>query len=290
MDNLTQHFYTHEHSELLGCDYDISNEDYHSSPGISSSMLKACATMSGAELYANSFDPERERSESRALVFGSATHKIILENEDFFEEFCIAPVVNKRTKAGKEELEAFAIENAGREVITPEEYEIMSGMHAAINKHPQACEFLYQDFDAEVESSQWWVDPETNLILRSRSDLRTSDYIVDYKTTVNADRESFSRSCANFGYHQQAAHYLLGEENIFNAKHNRFVFIVQAKTKPYDVAVYMLDSEALDLGRRMNNVMRKRIARMLESNIWPSHNNGELVELGLPGYYLSKHG
>jgi hypothetical protein len=289
MENLTRHFYTHEDSELLGIDYDISNEDYHASPGISSSMLKSCATMSGAELYANSFDPERERSESRALVFGSATHKIILEEEDFFDEFYVQPVVNKRTKAGKEELEALAIEMAGKEGISPEEYETMRGMRDAVNKHPLACEFLYQDEDAIVESSSWWVDEETNLIQRSRSDMRTNDYLIDYKTAVACDREAFARSCANFGYHQQVSHYLEGERVVSNAQHNRFVFIMQAKTKPYDVGVYMLTDEAMDLGRRMNSVMMKRIARMLESNVWPSHNDGNLVEVSLPNYYMMKH-
>lgn len=49
---------------------DLSDAEYHGGPGISSSQVRPKPTM--AHTYAASFDPERNRDESRHLTFGRA--------------------------------------------------------------------------------------------------------------------------------------------------------------------------------------------------------------------------
>ena len=66
---------------------------------------------------------ENIEDKTPALVFGSACHKYVLEKEDFDKEFAVMPDINRRTKAGREEYEAFLAVNDGKDVISPDDFE-----------------------------------------------------------------------------------------------------------------------------------------------------------------------
>lgn len=75
---------------------DITNEDYHSGPGASCSMLKLLHERTPAHLKASrdaraqAIEEGKDDNESAALLIGTAFHAIVLEPEVFAKEFCLA--------------------------------------------------------------------------------------------------------------------------------------------------------------------------------------------------------
>jgi len=65
--------------------------------------------------------------------------------------------------------------------------------------------------------------------------------IVDYKTAASANPRRFAKSVAEYGYHQQAAWYIDGLEQITGAADAAFLFVVQQKDPPWLVSVCQLD-------------------------------------------------
>jgi len=58
----------------------------------------------------------------------------------------------------------------------------------------------------------YWADQRTGTQLRARLDWMYDPgtgqlIIVDYKTADSADPGKFGKACADYGYHQQHAHY-----------------------------------------------------------------------------------
>jgi len=102
---------------------------------------------------------------------------------------------------------------------------------------------------------------------------------VDLKSTQDAS-EHFAKSCANYGYHRQAAMYLDGLRTLgLDAEH--FIFVAAEKAPPYAVGVYELDYDAIERGRDLYRADLELLARCMERDEWPAY-SPELVTLSLP--------
>ena len=147
-----------------------------------------------------------------ALVFGSACHKAILEPNDFPNEYAVAPAVDKRTKAGKEEWERFCAENEGKTVVSSDDATVFAEMADAIRNCPLAKKLICGKGQSEVPI--FWTDKETGEKCKAKLDrvvtYRRRKYIVDYKTTMAADTFHFNSSIWKYGYFFQAGMYAEG--------------------------------------------------------------------------------
>ena len=186
---------------------------------------------------------------SKALAFGRAVHKAILEPCDFFSEFAIAPEVNRRTLAGRKEWDEFASCNSGKEIITMEDYGMVAEMVKAVQDHEVAAALLC----GAVEQSFFWTDDQTGEACKCRTDCLSEwngeKYIVDYKTTDSCEDGHFERSCRKYGYKFQAGMYTEGVfQNTFDQY--RFAFVAQEKKPPYAVRVYICTPEFVQQGIR----------------------------------------
>ena len=267
---------------------DLPNEQYHAGEGISSSVVKAMGK-SPAFCWHNNINPDRTRDTSPNLIFGTQMHTMALEPELFWDENIMAPTVDKRTKAGKAEWQAFYDSQNGKVAVTPKDWDILSGMHDALYAHPAASDILL-DTTLEVETSGYWEDPDTGLLCKYRPDARNNQMVIDYKTAVDASYEGFSRAMGNFGYHNSAAWYLEGEMHCRGIEHERFIFIVQEKVEPYQVAVYWIDPLSIELGRRQNRLWLRRLARCMAEDKWPGLNDEQAMEISLPQWKLRELG
>ena len=115
---------------------DLSNEDYHSSPGISKSGLD----LINKSPYLFSNRPKQEPT--KAMLIGSATHTAVLERDLFADQYVWAPNVDGRTKAGKEELALFASENVGKTVLKSEEFDLIANISRSVWNNPIAANIL----------------------------------------------------------------------------------------------------------------------------------------------------
>lgn len=272
----------------LGLFEDISIEDYHGGPGLSSSSIKMAAK--ALRLHKAYESGEIQKEDTEATIIGSAVHCAVLEPDKFDDIYAIIPNdVKKPTSAqltAKKPAQKtidliawwddFNQENQGKLQIKESERDDALRIRDAVYSHPEAKEYF---FDYKTEVSGWYLDQDfehgegTNMLCRYRPDLRSNDYIVDLKTCVDASKSAFMKTIGNYGYHISAAHYLEGDRCIMKTSHNTFVFIAVEKKPPYMVAVYQLSERDLDLGKWIRRESLNSIKKSREEKNWPGYNN-----------------
>lgn len=222
----------------------MTNEEYRKHEGVSRSEL---FTILNKTPHHYKYMKEHPTEPTNAMIFGSAAHKFILEREDFSKEYAVAPVVDRRTKEGKERYNQFITESEGKIVINQEDYFKILEMAMAIDSYPDAKTFL----TGSCEQSFFWRDEATGEMCKIRPDCLTTvagkKYIVDYKTTDSCQDGHFERSAKKYGYQMQAGMYREGMfENTFDEY--GFVFVAQEKTAPYAVRIYICSDGYMDEG------------------------------------------
>lgn len=259
---------------------EISNKEYHAGEGLSSSDFKK---MTKSMAHWKHYKDNPEDSDTPALLFGRASHKMILEPYDFENEFIIAPDVDRRTKAGKEEWQKFLDESEGKDVITQEMYEQLLAMRDALYATP----FCKRLIDGEHEKSFFWM--EDDLLMKCRPDsfgkIGDKNICIDYKTCSNAETEAFMKDAIKFGYDIQAAHYIQGLKEAYG-KDFDFVFIAQEKTAPYCVNILQADEYFLESGRQVRDSLITQYKECVTRNEYPGYmgfkDEMEISSLSLP--------
>lgn len=221
---------------------------------------------------------------TKAKTFGQALHVAVLEPERFAATFLVMPDFGDR-RSSKVRLEEIAF-RANRPEITflsQKDYDQAIAMRDAAWAHPTARAILAAP--GKNELSAVWKDPVTGVPCKGRQDkfCAWAGYptLADVKSTVDASRQAFSKAVQNYGYADQAAFYLDG----FNALSpfdgdRRYVLIALEKDPPFAVAVYDLDTAAIEVGRRRYRHHIDQYARCLESGVWPGYGDGcEIVSL-----------
>ena len=222
----------------------LSNKKYRSMEGVSRSELWTLLSKTPMHFLYESTHPKED---TPALAFGRATHKAILEPETFYDEFVEGIKVDRRTKEGKVVYEEFLSEIGDRDVVSPEDMEVLRDMKAVIDHDPIAKAFL----TGIHEESFFWTDAETGEKCKVRPDciaeVDGKIYLVDYKTTDSCADGAFERSVRKYGYKFQTGMYREGYfQNTF--KEVGFVFVAQEKTAPYAVRVYICSDEFMEEG------------------------------------------
>ena len=235
--------------------------------------------------------PEEEKSP--ALVFGSACHKWVLEKDDFGNEYAVAPEgINRRTKEGKEAWERFCDENAGKEIISREDYETMAGMREVLMKHPLAKKLLTGKGQTEVPL--FWTDRETGEKCKVKCDrivtYRRRKYIIDYKTTAAADTFRFNSSIWKYGYFFQAGMYAEALKVVKRAKkYPGFLFVAQEKKPPYSVNVIEVSEEVMNAGVAKFHQLLEKMHNCKVVDLWPGYNSGDVPnDAFVPGWMMNE--
>lgn len=214
----------------------MTEKEYRSHPAISRS-----------ELFKISESPEkfkyyREHPEepTPALIFGQLLHKVVLLPDMIWEDFIVAPNVDRRTKDGKAEYAAFLEEAKDKVVVTSDMMTQAWEMASALSGNAFAQKLL----DGEKEKEFFWTDDMTSEDCKCRVDCLTEIgnnlIVVDLKTTDCAETEAFTRSAIKYGYDLQAAMYSDGVEKNTGRK-PLFVFIAIEKKPPYAINIMQAD-------------------------------------------------
>lgn len=228
-----------------------------------------------------------------ALVFGSMVHKWLLQPRSFTEDYVIAPNVDRRTKAGKEEWQRY-VERAGdKTLVSIDDWNTARDMAAAVKKHRIAKELI----KGRHEVPFFWTDEDTGERCKVKLDCihgtKKRPIIVDYKTANNAKTEVFNRKLFEFGYHLQAFMYTEAVRITYKlAERPEFVFVVQEKKPPYSVNVIRVMDDVMGEGE---NVFRELIGiyhQCQETGYWYGYNGpfDEMSEAWLPGYLADSMG
>lgn len=214
---------------------------------------------------------ETEEKRNAALVFGAAMHKLVLEPETWETEFVVVPPEAPRRPSDKQRMASrpsaatvAAIEwwddfergRDGRQAILAPEYARMWEMYDALRSHWFDVDGLHIPTlhlfkGGHAEASIYWVDEETGVFCKGRPDYISDGFIADYKTATDGSLYGFQKSMADFGYYRQSPYYLDGMRVASKgaSDHNRFLFVVQEKKRPYEVFVYAIGLQSQDIGR-----------------------------------------
>lgn len=262
----------------------IPNKEYRQREGVSSTDLKHMVKSPAHFRYWK----DHPQEDTPALLFGRASHKYMLEKDDFFTEFAIAPNVDRRTKAGKEEYALFLEESKGKDIISADDFQKIQEMREALYATP----FVEQLLAGEKELSYFLEDEETGLTIKARPDCLTSigdtHVLIDYKSTADASSEAFMRSAISLNYDLQMSMYKDIMDKVTGFEHS-VIFIVQEKTLPYAVNILEANEYFLKSGHDMFRTYLNLYKECLDSGNWAGYVNGEINSLGLPNWLQKQY-
>lgn len=268
----------------------ISNEEYRSRAGLSSTDIKRMAQSMAHYKY---YYDHPESKDTPALQFGRAYHKYCLEPSDFYNEFVVAPNIDRRTKAGKEEWAEFVAESDGLEIITQDTLQVLDDMRNALYATPYVKKLIY----GFHEESFFWNDEATDLYCKCRPDSYGSvgkqPIIVDLKTCQSADTQKFMRDAVRLNYDIQAAHYCNGMKAVTGDDYI-FVFVAQEKTPPYLCNVLQADEYFMQSGADTRLALLEMYKECLAKDDWCGYmgfrDEVQISSLGLPDWMKKSYG
>lgn len=221
----------------------MTNAEYHARSEISKSDLDLLAK--SPYLLKLKKDGLYKSEATPSQILGSAVHKLVLEPNDFINEFAIEPDLDKRTKDGKAEFEKFVSENQGKMILKADIFETAKIISECVLNMQGTANFLK---DGKAEQS--YFSEFDGIKVKCRPDFYNENLglIVDLKTTSDGSPNGFMKSIANFNYHIQTAFYSDIMQSL-GKKVNKFLFIAVETKEPYLVGFYELDLAGIEKGR-----------------------------------------
>jgi hypothetical protein len=242
----------------------VSGEIYHAAEGISNSLL---GKMYRSPAHAFSYLHEPRPEPTPAMVLGTLQHTAIFEPAKM-QAWAIKPEgMSFATKEGKE----WKAAQAGRQVISFEDYQAIKGMSTAVRNHPVAGPLLA--LPSRNELSVFAKDEETGLLLKSRFDACTAaGVILELKTTEDSSPFAWVRTVAKWRYFCQHAFYI-DQAARAGIPVQDLLFLVVEKQAPYNVVVYQLDAVSVAKGRTEYRRLLAAFSKCLRDNKWPGYSD-----------------
>lgn len=245
-------------SRLPGIYENIPNNTYHNdNEWLSSSQIKV-ALHSAYDYKYFVVDRKGKKEDTQSKSFGSLVHKLILENDTFFEEYFINELtgLDLRRTADKQKLEEQKLLAGSRTLVSQEDYAKALLCYDSVMSHPDAKRFLelpgvseasiYVELDHTLPSGE--VVP---FKVRVRPDrLAHGTAILDLKTTKSPSKESFTKDATapwGYGYDVSAALYVKALAKL-TGELLPFIFIAVKNDQPYSTAVYKLSEKSMIAG------------------------------------------
>jgi hypothetical protein len=214
--------------------YDISNDAYHSSPGLSRSALWAFKELPKKYWYKYLSGLYEEPKESQAYLIGNAVHTMLLEPMKFYDYFWLLVDVDRRTKIGKQIYQDALDNSNGRILITEQQLNVVNSMVEAVL---------------------------SNIMIRNV--LKP----LEIKTCDDASPRAFQLSAMKYGYYLQAAMIYEGLLSI-GIKMEHFLFVCIEKSPPFATALYRLEDDALQYGLDLLSKLKQDFKKCQDKGEW----------------------
>lgn len=264
--------------------------EYQAAEGVSNSMLSNIEINPSFYKYCL----QEPKKQTDALTFGSLLHCLILQPDNFDNEFAIEPIVNKRTNEGKELLEQFNLDNKNKIIVNNEQLQLADFLRQKVYEHPKAKALLTGAGDNEI--SLFWQDSETGVMCKARFDrakyVGNKFIIIDVKSVRSAKPENFTKTVYDLKYHNQASWYIQCGNACFKDKEFAgFVFIAVEKEPPYSVAVYEMTELYLKIGEINTRKNLLTYKECKEKDNWWNYDGEKAVihTLDPPQWVLNKY-
>lgn len=272
--------------------YRISNEDYHADPCILPSLsrgtIRDLITKTPAHVFARNkrLNPAYvEEEQEDKFDIGTFAHALFLEGHDNAAVF-----QHKDWKKPEAQQDRKGARAAGKIPFLQHQYDVCCDMVEAAKQQLAMSELGITNLLKEGKSEEsffWKEDLEKTDICgkptgevefetwcRCRTDWRSNDFTLclDYKTTTDADPESFSRKITDMGYDIQQVFYKRGMRKAANLEKNpRFVFMVQEVKPPYLCSFIGLPPEFAAMGKEKMEYGFYMWQKCLATGEWPGY-------------------
>lgn len=259
----------------------VTNAEYHAEHGWHGHSMLEVFRQSSVEFAAQFvFGTMPRPAPTAAMRLGTALHALVLEPDKWGDLIAVEPMLDRRTKLGKEASLSFESATVGKAVITGNQYDAAQRMAESVRAHPAVRAVL--DNPACVrELAIRANDPETGLPLKCKPDVRVPAWLLDLKTAANPSPDGWVRQAANLGYARQAAHY----RHVLRCGLDvdcRFAHIVVQSSEPWECACYYLEDSDLSHAHEQNAMTLNRLKACYESGVWEAPQNREILRVKLP--------
>ena len=254
----------------------LPEAQYRAAEGISKSMLDWIAPPKTPAHYRAKVDGLIKDEQTPAMRLGSMIHRAILEPETVKGAWVVRPEgMVFTTKEGKEWKASQTLP-----IITAEEEATITGMRDSVHAHPAVKRVLA---NARTECSLF-AHGEDGVLRKARIDAlpEGGNVIVDVKSCQSADPDLMAKSVVSYRYDVQAAYYL-DICRLLGIDKSEFLFVCVEKQPPFAVAVYALDQDAIEWGRKQYRRDLSAIADCETKDEWPSFTT-DITTLALPAW------
>ncbi len=251
---------------------DLSNERYHKSQGLSSSVYKMYDRLIHEEVV---YELEN-RASSATKELGTLLHAYILERADFYKRYAVMPdglsypgdrIYNAKKPSQESLYKIWAWDEwqgtlRGREQIAREDHDKVLAMAKKLMSKTRAIEIL----DGSInESSIYW--EFAGQLAKIRPDAINIERLIcaDVKTSDDVSDTGFQKSIDKFGYDVSAALQLRGlnqcpeiMEMTGGRKFEKFWFLCVKNTGIHRAECYELSPQYIDQGNeRLDQLIAK---------------------------------
>lgn len=181
----------------------------------------------------------KERKSTPAMEFGSLVHCLLLQPQEFALNYAVMPNVDRRTKDGKAVYEEFLASSNGRTVISKDEYDNADALvsnakeNQLISDAVMGCKSFESEWRAEVGG----------LPIRGFFDGEADDYILEVKTTNDAEPRTLINDFYKKMYHIQAGLYNMVSEKPIK-------YLVIETTAPYNSYLALATDKYVNAGKK----------------------------------------
>ena len=252
-----------------GIYHDLFIQDYHASPGVSSSVL---AEMHRSPAHAKAL---HDKPPTPAMKLGTHWHDVIaLGADEWLRSVYVLPEDHDgRTKEGKSRLAEVA--ERGIEAVKHGDAARVVAMRRALDDLEidgvQIADLLAS---GRQEVSRYWIDEPTGELVKCRPDLEVerAKIVLDWKSCDDARPEAFERSALRYRYAERAALYLDGCQ-LTGLDADLFVWVAVESAAPHAAMTYWAAREDAIL-RKGRCAYRKHLDKWHEcvtSGKWPGY-------------------
>jgi hypothetical protein len=221
----------------------MSNNEYHSTDGISSTLLE------DLELSVSIFE-HREHFKHHRPVYdmGNFIHDALAFPTTFKDMYLECETVGLDTIKANKQRE----ENPNKTIVNKGAFDVIDEIRLKV----QLVYGQYMKLGAK-ECSFIFTDEDTGLVTKIRPDLHLLQHgiVLDYKSTKEINHKGFERTIEPYNYHRSAAWYIdninkaIKKFNLPFKEVTQFGWICIPKTAPYKPFGFMVSEELIEKGR-----------------------------------------
>jgi hypothetical protein len=189
-----------------GIYFNMPADEYRAAEGLSFSGMKALA-VSPLKYWHDYINPEKTKEQSSAMIYGAAYHKMTLEPERFYDDYCVLPEdaprkpssaqINAKKPSEQTLLDIawwdkWREQNAGKHILKAEDIAELEAAREMMKHYPEIASSLQGGY-SEVS---FFLDYQ-GVRLKGRLDYITPTETIDLKTFSNPQSKNINKCVRN---------------------------------------------------------------------------------------------